>query len=149
MSIMFQTILRQAEGKNATGISVPTDIVTALNGGKRPKVVITINQSYTYRTTIAPYGEVFLLPVSSEHRQGAGIKAGDSIEVTLALDIEPRIVEVPDDLAEVLAQAGVQAKFDASSTSVRKEFVRQVTEAKTAETRERRIANIVSKLHGE
>jgi hypothetical protein len=149
MSITFQTILRQAEGKNATGISVPTDVVTALNGGKRPKVVITINQSYTYRTTIAPYGVVFLLPVSSEHRQGAGIKAGDTLEVTLALDVEPRLVEVPQDLADVLAREGIQAKFDASSTSVRKEFVRQVNDAKTAETRERRIANIVSKLKGE
>jgi uncharacterized protein YdeI (YjbR/CyaY-like superfamily) len=88
-----------------------------------------------------------MLPVSAEHREAAGIKAGDEIEVTLELDTEPRTVEVPDDLAAALAaKPGARAAFDALSYTNRKEYVRQVETAKAQETRDRRIAGIVAKL---
>jgi uncharacterized protein YdeI (YjbR/CyaY-like superfamily) len=71
------------------------------------------------------------------------------VEVTLELDTEPRVVEVPHDLAAALAEKpGARAAFDALSYSMRKEYVRQVTEAKAQETRDRRIAGIVAKLDG-
>ncbi|MBZ0301622.1 MAG: YdeI/OmpD-associated family protein, partial [Anaerolineae bacterium] len=61
--------------------------------------------------------------------------------------LEPRTVDVPDDLAAALAEnPGVRAAFDALSNSVRKEHVRQVESAKAEETRNRRIANIIAKL---
>lgn len=147
MSATFTTILIQAEGKNATGISVPPEIVTALGQGKKPKVKVTVN-GYTYLSTVAAYGDVFMLPLSQEHRAAAGVKAGDQIEVTLELDTAPRLVEVPPELAAALAVADLTAKFEALSYSVRKEYARQVTEAKAAETRERRIANIIEKVKG-
>lgn len=74
-------------------------------------------------------------------------KAGDVVEVTLELDVEPRTVEVPPDLAAALAaKPGATAVFDALSYTIRKEYVRQVESAKAQETRERRIANIVAKM---
>jgi hypothetical protein len=146
MKPTFKTKLIQAEGKNATGISVPPDVVAQLGKQKRPKVVVTVN-GYTYRSTVAPYGDVFMLPLSQEHRAAAGLKAGDDIEVTLELDEEPRTVEVPEDLATALAQKpGAREAFDKLAFSVRKEHVRQVESSKAQETRERRIANIVGKL---
>ena len=67
--------------------------------------------------------------------------------MTLVLDTEPRTVEVPEDLAAALAaRSGARAAFDALAYSARKEHVRQVTEAKAQETRERRIAKIVAGL---
>jgi hypothetical protein len=148
MSEKFITTLLKAEGKNATGISVPPAVVAALGSGKRPPVKVTLN-GYTYRTTVAAYGEVFMLPVSQEHREAAGVKAGDQIEVTLELDQEPRTVDVPEDLAAALsAKPGAKAAFDALAFSRRKEFVRQVEEAKTQETRERRISKIVGQFGG-
>jgi hypothetical protein len=146
MAVTFTTTLLQAEGKNATGISVPPDLVTALGNQKRPAVKVSLN-GYTYRSTIAPYGEVFMLPVSAEHRQAAGLKAGDTLEVTLELDSEPRTVEIPADLLAALTEkAGALQIFEALAFSKRKEFVRQVEEAKTTETRQRRIANVVTKM---
>lgn len=145
MTHTFTTMLLQDEGKNATGISVPPEIVAALGKGKKPPVKVNVN-GYTYRSTIAAYGDVFMLSVSAEHREAAGIKAGDEIEVTLELDLEPRTVDVPDDLAAALAEKPGAAAFDALAYSKRKEFVRQVEEAKALETRQRRIAGIVSKL---
>ena len=77
-----------------------------------------------------------------------GVAGGDLVEITLALDTEPRTVTVPEDLAEALQTAGLRAEFDAASYSVRKEYVRQVESAKAAETRVRRIGVIVERLRG-
>ncbi|MBK7917886.1 MAG: DUF1905 domain-containing protein [Chloroflexi bacterium] len=145
MQITFKTVVTQEENMNATGLPVPAEAVATLDSGKRPKVKVSLND-YTYRSTVAAYGEVFMLPLSKEHRDAAGVKAGDEVEVMLELDTEPRTVEVPDDLAMALEEGGVTAVFDALAPSKRKEHVRQVTSAKAEGTRQRRIAKIVTTL---
>lgn len=146
MKSTFTTTLLQDDGSNATGIKIPPEVVEGFSAGKRPPVRVTIN-GYTYRNTVAVMGGAYMVGVSAEHRKNAGVAGGDTIEVTLELDTEPRTVEVPVDLATALAaKAGALAAFDALSPSKRKEFVRQVEDAKTQETRERRIAGIVAKL---
>ena len=148
MKETFTTSVLQEEGMQATGIRVPAEIIPSFGMGKRPKVKVTLN-GYSYRTTIAPYGDVFMLPLSKEHRTAAGVKAGDLVEVTLEPDLEPRTVEVPADLAEAMAAVpGTRVAFDAHPYSSRKEFVRQVEDAKTPETRARRIVAVSTKLSG-
>ncbi|MBK9049710.1 MAG: DUF1905 domain-containing protein [Chloroflexi bacterium] len=146
MKATFSTAIVQAEGKNATGIRVPAEAIAALGTHKKPKVVVSLN-GYSYRSTVAAYGDVFMIPLSAEHRGAAGVQANDMVEVTIELDTEPRTVEVPDDLATALAEkVGAAAAFGALSPSARKEHVRQVESAKAPETRARRIATIVAKL---
>lgn len=146
MKATFSTAIVQAEGKNATGIRVPAEAIAALGTHKRPKVVVSLN-GYSYRSTVAAYGDVFMIPLSAEHRGAAGVQANDTVEVTIELDTEPRTVDIPDDLAIALAEkVGAAAAFEALSPSARKECVRQVESAKAPETRVRRIANIVAKL---
>lgn len=146
MKTTFVTTIIQAEGKNATGLRIPAAAVTALGSHKKPPVKVTLN-GYTYQSTIAAYGEVFMLPLSAEHWQAAGVQAGDEVEVTLELDTAPRTVTVPDDLAQALAEnAGLTAKFEALAYSIRKEHVRQVESAKAPATRQRRIEAIITKL---
>ena len=136
----------KAEGLTATGLQVPAEAVAAMGTGKKPKVKVSLN-GYTYRSTVAAYGDVFMLPLSAENREAAGVKAGDQVEVTIELDLEPRTVDVPDDLAAALAaKPGATAAFDALSYTMRKEYVRQVEDAKAQETRNRRIAGIVANL---
>jgi len=133
-------------GKTATGIEVPPDVVEALGSHKRPPVRVTIGD-YTYRSTVAPMGGRFMLPVSAEHRAGAGIAAGEEVVVALELDTAPREVSVPADLAEALAQdAEARRAFDALSYSGKLRHVLSVEGAKTAETRERRVAKVISGL---
>ena len=135
-------------GKTATGIEVPDDVVTGLGSHQRPAVRVTIGD-YTYRSTVARMGGRFLLPVSAEVRKGAGVAAGDEIDVEVELDDAPREVTVPDDLAAALAAVdGARARFDALNYTSRKEAVRGVQEAKAAVTRERRIEKVVDGLHG-
>lgn len=146
MSVTFESVLQQAEGMNATGIPVPPHVVDQLASGKRPKVVVTVN-GYAYRSIVAAYGDVFMLPFAKEHRDASGVQAGDPITVTLELDSSPRTVDVPDDLAAALAaHPGARDIFDALSYTLRKEHVRQVESAKAAETRARRITAIVAKV---
>jgi len=149
MQVTFTTTVLKDDKVNATGLPVPAEAVAALGKGKKPPVKVNIG-SHTYRSTVAAYGDVFMLPLSAENRQAAGVKAGDQVEVTIELDTEPRTVEVPQDLKHALAQKpGATAAFEALSFSIRKEYVRQVESAKAQETRQRRITNIVAKLSGD
>lgn len=145
MAVTFQTSLRQAQSKNATGIPVPSEAVAELGGGKTPLVQVTVN-GYTYRGKVASMGGELLIGFSAEHRAASGIVPGAAIEVTLELDDAPRTVEVPDDLRTALEAAGRFADFEAAAPSRKKEFVRQVEEAKSAETRARRIQKVVDGL---
>ncbi len=133
-------------GKTATGFEVPDDIVAALGAGKRPPVRVSIGD-HTYRTTIAPMGGVFLIGVSADNRKAAGISAGDEVDVGIELDTEPREVVVPPDLAAALdADAGAWQRFEKLSYSHKRQHVTAIEDAKTAETRQRRIAKTVDML---
>lgn len=141
----FRTTL-QLHGKNATGIEIPPEVIQELGSGKKPAVTVTLDGSYTYRSTVATMGGVHLVGVSAEHRAASGVAAGDEVEVTLELDTAPRVVEVPADLAEALDAAGLRQAFDALAFSHRKEHVRAIESAKAPETRARRILKAIEKL---
>ena len=112
----FHTTLLQAD-KTATGIIVPDEVVESLGAGKRPPVKVTIN-GFTYRNTIAVMGGVYMVGVSAANRAGAGVAGGDEIVVEIELDIEPRVVEVPADLAAALdAEPRARETFDRLSNS--------------------------------
>ena len=136
----------ELNGKTATGIEVPADVVERLGGGKRPAVVVALG-GHTYRTTVGVMGGRAMVPVSAEHRTAAGVAAGDEVEVGLTLDTAPRTVEVPEDLAALLsADSAARATFDTLAPGQRKEWVRWVTEAKKPETRADRVVRTVEAL---
>jgi Bacteriocin-protection, YdeI or OmpD-Associated/Domain of unknown function (DUF1905) len=142
----FTTTLELA-GKTATGFRVPASVVEALGKGKRPPVTVTIN-GYSYRNTVAVYGDEYMIGVAAEHRAPAGVKAGDEIEVDLELDTAPREIEIPPDFAAALDK-DPEAKrfFDGLSYSNKRRLTLSIDDAKTAETRQRRIEKSVSQLH--
>jgi hypothetical protein len=141
----FHTTILQT-GKTSTGIVVPEDIVEALGGGKRPAVKVTIN-GFTYRSSIAVMGGQYMVGVSAQNREGAGVSGGDEVDVGLELDTEERVVEVPADFAASLdAEPEARSTFEALSYSNKSWYVLQIEGPKTAETRERRIAKSVATL---
>ena len=145
MEYKFNTTVK-SEGKNAAGIVVPPEIVEALGSGRNPKVKVSVN-GYTFRGTVQVSNGRFMISFSSDKREASGVKGGDQVAVTLELDTEPRTVEIPEDLSAALsAKAGALEAFEAMSYSRRKEFVRQVNEAKAQETRARRISGIVAQV---
>lgn len=141
----FRTTILQS-GKNTTGIEVPTEIVEALGKGKRPPVRVTLN-GYTYRSSVASMGGVFMVGVSAEVRAKAGVAGGDELEVEIELDTEPREVEVPDDFATALkADKAANERFAALSYSHKRRWVMSIEDAKTEATRQRRIAKAVTDI---
>jgi hypothetical protein len=108
-------------------------------GARRFPVVATVN-GYTWRTSVARMGGEFLVGLNREVRQGAGVEAGDEVDVALELDSAPREVEVPTALATALAgDPQAKAAFESMAFTHRKEYARWVAEAKREETRQRRV----------
>ncbi len=141
----FTTTL-QLDGKTATGIRVPEEIVTALGGGKRIPVSVTINGT-RYTSTIATMRGEPKIPVSADIRSSAGIAAGDTITVEVERDDAPRTVELPAELADALqADSVASSRFAALSYSNQRRYVLAITGARTAETRTRRLQRVLDEL---
>ena len=130
---------------NNTGVPVPDEVVEQLGGGKRALVVVTIN-GYSYRSALASMGGRSMISLSKANREAVGVEGGESVDVTVAMDLEPRTVELPEDLEAALQAADAMEAFEQSAPSMKKEYVRQVESAKAQATRERRITKIVEKL---
>jgi hypothetical protein len=136
-------------GKSAVGIQIPNEVVAALGGGRRPPVRVTIN-GYTYRNTIAVMGGVFMVGVSAEHREKARVAGGDEVDVDLELDTHPRELTLPPDFRLLLDRdSDARRVFDGLSYTRQRVLVEPIQQAKTPETRQRRIEKAFTALrHG-
>jgi Bacteriocin-protection, YdeI or OmpD-Associated/Domain of unknown function (DUF1905) len=131
---------------NKTGIEVPEEVVTALGAGRRPPVVVTMNGA-SYRSSIAVMGGRNMVGVSAANRQLTGVSAGDTVEVAMKLDTRPRTIEVPEDLAAALeSEPEAKAFYEALNYSSQRRYVEPITDARTPETRSRRVAKTVADL---
>jgi hypothetical protein len=141
----FHTTILQGD-KTATGIRIPDEVVEGLGAGKRPPITVTIN-GFTYRSTVAVMGGMYMVGVSAENRAGARVAGGDDVDVEIELDTAPRDVAVPADFAAALeAEPDARQTFDRLSNSNKGWHVLQIEGAKTDETRQRRIAKSVDAL---
>jgi hypothetical protein len=130
------------------GLEIPREVVEALGGGARPKVTITIN-GHSWRSRVAIMRGRHLIGLSNANRKAAGVETGDEVEVDLELDTEPRVVAEPTDLATALdADRLAREAFDRLPYGVRRRDVDSVEDAKSAETRRRRIDRLIATLHG-
>jgi hypothetical protein len=142
----FRTTLWAAGGKNV-GIVVPAAVVEAFGRGKRVPVVVTIDDGYQYRNTIASMGGQFLISFNAETRAQTGRGAGDEVEVRLDVDDAPRVVDVPAELAvELRRDAAAKAAWDKLSFSHQRAHAESITGAKAEATRARRVAKVLEAL---
>jgi hypothetical protein len=136
----------QRDDRGTVSFVVPEDVVESFRSGKRPPVQTTIN-GYPYRTRVAVYGGVSYVMLRKDVLAGAGVDAGDSVNVTIDLDQAPREVEIPPELTRALnADRAAQAAFEKLSYTHRKEWARWIAEARREETRRRRVARAVEML---
>ena len=140
--VTFETTL-SASGNN-TGIVVPDDVIERLGRGKRPPVLVTVND-YEYRSTVAVMGGQHLIGLSAAVRTATGLKGGDPISVTLQVAETPREVEVPADFAAAMKQQEPARQFfDRLSNSMQRYHVENINAARAPETRQRRIDKSVA-----
>jgi hypothetical protein len=131
-------------GNNA-GIEVPALNLAELGAGKRAQVIVHI-EAYSFKSTLGNMAGITLISFSKAHREASGLKAGDRVVVKLELDSGYREVEIPIELKAALAEKDLEETFTKLVYSKRKEFCRQVTDAKSQETKVRRIEKIVAEI---
>ena len=140
----FEAVVGGGEGRLPL-VELPFDVKAAY-GTARPKVKATVND-VALRTTVSVYGGRSYVGFRKEIQEAAGIRIGDRVRVRIEPDVEPREVEVPDDLARALKQdrAASQA-FAGLSYTHRKEYAQWVQDAKKPETRQRRVEKTIELL---
>jgi bacteriocin resistance YdeI/OmpD-like protein/uncharacterized protein DUF1905 len=141
-SATFETTIT-ATGNN-TGIVVPEEVIEQLGAGKRPALLVNLN-GYEYRTTAGVMGGRHMVSVSAAVRKATGLGGGDPVQVTLTVADTPREVTVPDDFAAALAADEQAAAFFAGlSNSMQRYHVDNITGAKSADTRQRRVDKAIA-----
>jgi hypothetical protein len=143
--IRFQARLEAHSGGSL--VQVPKEVSDQLGGRARIKVQGRLNQ-LPFRGSTMPTGDgTHCLGFRKDQRAAAGVEIGDVVTVELARDEEERLVEVPPELASALeSERGLDAAFQALSYTRRKEMAASVASAKSAETRERRLAAALEEL---
>lgn len=132
----------------ACAIFLTDEQVAELASVKNPPVIVTISDR-SERLRVARMGGRNCIGLSKAARASLGVEIGQEVTATIAADTAERTVEVPPELAAALdADPKARAAFEALSYTQRKEHARQVSTAKAAATRERRIAKILESLNG-
>ena len=145
MSVKYTTEVI-GSGNNAS-LHIPDEVLAELGANRRAPLKVTIN-NHTYQSTATAVGGQCRVVFPLANRTAARAAAGDEVEVILELDSGYREVPMPAELSEELIRKGLTERFESLSYSKRKEFARQVSDAKTEPTREKRIAKVIQALTG-
>ncbi len=146
MSVTYETDVL-GEGNHAS-LLIPKWVLEKLQTNKRAPLKVTIN-GHTYQSTAVGVAGECRVVFHSAERLAANAKAGDIVEVTLELDSGYRAVDMHPELEAELIQADLAEVFSSLSYSKRKEFARQVNDAKADDTRLRRIEKVLESLKAE
>ena len=130
---------------NHASLLIPDEILAKLGANRRAPLKITIN-GHTYRSTSTGVGGECRVVFPQAERDASGAVAGDLVQVTLELELGHRDVELSPELEKALKTAGLRKEFEVLTYSRRKEFARQVSDAKSADTRLRRIQKVLESL---
>lgn len=141
----FSATIQNAGGGGAF-VEVPFD-VEAVFGSKRPRVKAMI-EGVPYRGILSRMGtDYHMLIILKEIREKIGKTFGDEVSITVELDTEPRVVEIPAELKKLFrTEKQAKAFFDRLSYTHQREYVMWINEAKREETRQRRIAKAIEML---
>lgn len=141
----FKATIQNAGGGGAF-VEVPFDVEKAF-GSKRPKIKADI-EGIPYRGILTRMGsENHMLIILKGIREQIGKTFGDEIKVTVGLDEEPRVIEIPAELKKAF-RTDKEAKtfFEKLSYTHQKEYVRWIEESKKEETRASRILKTLDML---
>ncbi len=144
----FKTILEgDNSGKMETAaFTLPFD-TKVVWGAARVPVKVTIN-GFTWKSTVANMRGCQFIVVNREAREGAGVKAGDAVQITLAPDDELRTIEIPEELKKNLGKK-LTTKLESLAFTHKKEFVKWYLEAKKPDTRHRRVEKMKQMLESD
>jgi hypothetical protein len=143
----FRTTVEAARGGGAVA-EIPPDIAKALGGLKQLRVVGSLN-GVACKSSTMPYRGAFYLGLHKATREAAGVEIGDEVEIEIALDAAPRVLELAPELEQALAGDTIlRARFEALSFSRRRDLADPIREAVKPETRAARLEKALTRLRG-
>ena len=147
MAKRFRIELERCEGSQAARFVVPFSVEKAFGSRARVPVRGTVN-GFPFRSSVFPKGDgTHYMVVNRETREGAKVKAGETVSFVLERDDEPRTIEPPAELTRALrSNKTARAAWDKLSYTHQKEHARAVEEAKRPETRARRVEQAIAAL---
>jgi|SRR5262245_1841624 len=147
MAVRFKVKLVRYQDTQVLHVYLPFDVFEAFGTRSRLAVKGEI-KGFPFRSSIFPMGGgKFYMVVNREMREGAKVKAGETVEFVMEKDDEPRVIATPPDLLKALsARKSAKAAWDKLSYSHRKEYINAIEEARKPETRARRIAKAVEMI---
>jgi hypothetical protein len=142
----FRVKLEGTKGTQFAALTPPFDIQEVFQTRGRVPVRGTIN-GFPFRSSLMPMGGCHRMAVNQTIRDGARVKAGDTVTVQMERDEEERVVEVPPPLRKALAKSqAARANWARLSYTHQKEIARSIREAKKEETRARRLEKAIDIL---
>jgi hypothetical protein len=143
----FRGVIEAARGPGAAVILVAPEVATALGGLKQMRVVGSLN-GIAFKSNTYPWKGIGLyLGLHKATRQQAGVSVGDEVEIEVARDDRPRVLELAPELEQALdTEPDLRARFDALSFSRRRELADPVSDAVRPETRAARVEKAVARL---
>ena len=141
----FTATILNAGGGGAY-VEVPFDVESAF-GSKKPKVKATF-EGVPYRGILTRMGTAHhVLIILKEIRERIGKSFGDEVNITVELDTEPRLIELPLELEKAFkTEQEAKSFFDKLSYTHQREYVMWINEAKREETRQSRVVKTVEML---
>jgi hypothetical protein len=142
----FKAKLLSHAGTEAAILRPPFDVVAVFERKGRVPVKGTIN-GFPFRSSLMNMGDGHMMVVNAQLRAGAQCKAGDTVAIVMELDEDKRTVEVPAYLKKIIDRDPKASEFwPQLSFTHQKEYVREIEGAKRIETREKRIAAMMTAL---
>lgn len=140
-------LIKGSDRRGWTYVDIPAEVSLKFQTKGRIKVVGKID-SENFRTSLLPKGDgTHFLFVSQPLLKKIRKAAGDFVEVHLEEDLQPRSVDLPEDMRRALSQSPLaMATYQNFSYSHKKELNDWINEAKKIETRERRIVKMIFML---
>jgi len=144
--LRFKVKIARREAGAVAAITPPVDVPEFFGTRARVPVRGTIN-GFPFRSSLMPMGGCHMMPVNQSLRTGAGVEAGDTVEVVMERDEEKRTVVAPAVLKKALAKNKVaKANWEKLAFTHKKEMAVWIEGAKQEETRARRLAKVMQVL---
>jgi hypothetical protein len=144
--IKFKVKLDGMESSEVAALSAPFDVEETFGTRARVPVRGTIN-GFPFRSSLMPMGGCHRMVVNKTIRDGAGVKAGDTVSVVMERDEEARTIDPPQLLKKELAKSRMaQANWEKQSFTNKREMARSIADAKQEDTRARRLAKVMDVL---
>ncbi len=145
MKQIFTATIMQHENINGAYIEPPFNVEEVF-GAKRVKVKATFD-GVEYRGSIVRMGGCYMLGMTQDIRKQIGKSFGDTVEVIVEKDEEERILDIPFDLSEAMKNnINSRKTYDSLSYTAKRDYIRWITDAKKADTRQNRIEKAVNML---